>query len=157
MKKMMKKLTVLALALMMVLVTVPAEPVQAAPDYTGTYVKKYKAKGYKKSSWPRYCVTINQVKGKKIRFQIHKYGLDGIYVYYIENIDAKIKNKTVSFKWKDSWGNKGKGTMKLSKNEVKLKMKQTRTGRWPNRSTLDTDGRYITIPKKNKNAKTIKW
>lgn len=155
MKKIMKKLTVLALALMMVLVTVPAEPVQAAPKYTGTYVKRYKVKGHDKSAWPTHAVIINRVKGKNIRFQIEKFGLNGNYIYATKVINAKIKDKTVSFKWKDTWGNKGKGTLKLYKNKVKLKMVQTKTSKW-NRSTLETDG-YVTFPRRNGNTTLTKW
>ena len=75
------------------------------------------------------------------------------YLYSnITPITAKRKGNTVSFKWKDTWGNSGTGTLKLYKGYVKLKVKQTYTARW-NRSTLDTSGKYMKIYRKSGNTK----
>lgn len=49
-------------------------------------------------------------------------------------------------------GNSGTGTLKLYKGYVKLKVKQTHNARW-NRSTLDTNGKYMKIYRKSGNTK----
>ena len=86
------------------------------------------------------------------KVQLEKLGVNGSPIYATAPITAKRKGNTVSFKWKDTWGNSGTGTLKLYKGYVKLKVKQTYTARW-NRSTLDTSGKYMKIYRKSGNTK----
>ena len=97
-------------------------------------------------------VIVNKVTSTKVRLQLEKLGVNGSPIYATAPITAKRKGNTVSFKWKDTWGNSGTGTLKLYKGYVKLKVKQTYTARW-NRSTLDTSGKYMKIYRKSGNTK----
>ena len=54
-------------------------------------------------------------------------------------ISARLKNNKASFSWKDSWSNKGKGTITISKSIVTINMEETKTAEG-NRSSLSTDG-----------------
>lgn len=101
---------------------------------------------------PSYSVIVNKVTSTKVRLQLEKLGVNGSPIYATAPITAKRKGNTVSFKWKDTWGNSGTGTLKLYKGYVKLKVKQTYTARW-NRSTLDTSGKYIKIYRQSGNTK----
>lgn len=101
---------------------------------------------------PSYSVIVNKVTSTKVRLQLEKLGVNGSPIYATAPITAKRKGNTVSFKWKDTWGNSGTGTLKLYKGYVKLKVKQTHTARW-NRSTLDTGGKYMKIYRKSGNTK----
>lgn len=101
---------------------------------------------------PSYSVIVNKVTSTKVRLQLEKLGVNGSPIYATAPITAKRKGNTVSFKWKDTWGNSGTGTLKLYKGYVKLKVKQTYTARW-NRSTLDTSGKYMKIYRKSGNTK----
>ena len=94
----------------------------------------------------------NKVTSTKVRLQLEKLGVNGSPIYATAPITAKRKGNTVSFKWKDTWGNSGTGTLKLYKGYVKLKVKQTYTARW-NRSTLDTSGKYMKIYRQSGNTK----
>lgn len=146
---------VCGLILVLVLSIFPVYPVQAATKYTGRYCKTYKVKGIKASSRPAYTVIINKVKNKKIKFQVSYTGVNASPIYDTI-VTAKLKNKTASFKWKDSWGNSGTGKIKLYKKYIKIKMKQTKTAEG-NRASLDTGGKYIKINKKSNNKKMYTW
>ncbi len=151
----MKKIITCSLVLALVLAIFPVFQVEAAPKYTGTYYKKYKT-GEKLTAQPMYSVTINKIKNKKIKFQVAYFGRNASPFYETNIITAKLKNKTASFKWKDSWGNSGTGKLKLGKGYVKIKMKQTKNSKW-NRATLDTQKKYLKIRKKNNNKKVSSW
>lgn len=101
---------------------------------------------------PSYSVIVNRVTSTKVRLQLEKLGVNGSPIYATAPITAKRKGNTVSFKWNDTWGNSGTGTLKLYKGYVKLKVKQTHNARW-NRSTLDTNGKYMKIYRKSSNTK----
>ena len=94
----------------------------------------------------------SNITSTKVRLQLEKLGVNGSPIYATAPITAKRKGNTVSFKWKDTWGNSGTGTLKLYKGYVKLKVKQTYTARW-NRSTLDTSGKYMKIYRQSGNTK----
>lgn len=147
----MKKIITSCLIFILVLTVFPICEVQAAAKYTGTYYKTYKV-NQKVTSKPTYSVTINKVKNKKIKFQVLYVGINASPYYETNVITAKLKNKTASFKWNDSWGNSGTGKIKLGKGYIKIKMKQTKKAEW-NRATLDTQGKYIKLKKKNNNNK----
>ena len=151
----MKKFIARSLVFALILTVLPVCQAEAAPKYTGTYYKEYKTEE-KVLSQPTYGITINKIKNKKIKFQISYAGRNASPIYETNIITAKLKNKTASFKWKDSWGNSGTGKLKLYNGYVKLKMKQTKTAKW-NRSTLDTQGKYIKINRKSDNKKVYSW
>ena len=83
-------------------------------------------------------------------------GINASPLYETKVITAKLKKKTASFKWEDSWGNSGTGKIKLYKGYIKIKMKQTKTSSW-NRATLDTEGKYKKLKKKSNNKKVFPW
>lgn len=151
----MKKIITSSMILALILTMFPICEVQAASKYTGSYYKTYKVEG-RISYPPTYGVTINKVKNNKAKFQVTYLGRNASPLYETNVITAKIKNKTVSFKWKDTWGNSGTGKLRLYNGYVKIKMKQTKTAEW-NRSTLDTQGKYIKINKKSNNKKIDSW
>ena len=125
----------------------------ASGKYTGTYTKTWSvSSNMTVTIKPSYSVIVNKVTSTKVRLQLEKLGVNGSPIYATAPITAKRKGNTVSFKWKDTWGNSGTGTLKLYKGYVKLKVKQTYTARW-NRSTLDTSGKYMKIYRQSGNTK----
>ena len=119
----------------------------------GTYTKTWSvSSNMTVTIKPSYSVIVNKVTSTKVRLQLEKLGVNGSPIYATAPITAKRKGNTVSFKWKDTWGNSGTGTLKLYKGYVKLKVKQTYTARW-NRSTLDTSGKYMKIYRQSGNTK----
>ena len=143
MKKSLKRIAAVFLAIMITVTLY--QPAQAASGkYTGTYTKTWSVSS-------NMTVTIKP-SYSKVRLQLEKLGVNGSPIYATAPITAKRKGNTVSFKWKDTWGNSGTGTLKLYKGYVKLKVKQTHTARW-NRSTLDTGGKYMKIYRKSGNTK----
>ena len=151
MKKTMRHMLILVL----ILTILPVYPVQAAVKYPGTYAKTTKLKA-KLDVHPTYSVTINKVKNNKIKFQVTYVGINASPLYETKVITAKLKKKTASFKWEDSWGNSGTGKIKLYKGYIKIKMKQTKTSSW-NRATLDTEGKKKKLKKKSNNKKVFPW
>lgn len=151
MKKIFKHMAVILLA---VIITVTfIQPVQAAPTrYTGTYTKVWSVSSGYVTINPQYAVIINKVTNKKVILQLEKVGKNASPFYATAPITGTRKGNTVTFKWKDTWGNSGNGTLKLYKGYIKLKVNQTKTAKW-NRSSLSTDGKYMKIYKKNNNTK----
>ena len=151
-KRIFSRLLFLMLAIMITVTLY--QPVQAASGkYTGTYTKTWSvSSNMTVTIRPSYSVIVNKVTSTKVRLQLEKLGVNGSPIYATAPITAKRKGNTVSFKWKDTWGNSGTGALKLYKGYVKLKVKQTYTARW-NRSTLDTSGKYMKIYRKSGNTK----
>ena len=151
-KRIFSRLLFLMLAIMITVTLY--QPTQAASGkYTGTYTKTWSvSSNMSVTIKPSYSVIVNKVTSTKVRLQLEKLGVNGSPIYATAPITAKRKGNTVSFKWKDTWGNSGTGTLKLYKGYVKLKVKQTHTARW-NRSTLDTGGKYMKIYRKSGNTK----
>lgn len=155
--KIWEKAEIVMMALLLLVVMIPAGSVQAASK-TGQYQKKYKAQvSFPIWNDPAYGVAVNRIKKGKVRFQISRAGVNGSPIYNSNIIKAKLKNNKASFQWKDTWGNSGIGKLKLFNGYVKLKIKQTCTARW-NRSTLDTGGKFVKM-KKISNSKQLfdKW
>lgn len=154
MKKLLKRMTAILLAVMITATFI--QPVQAASTkYTGTYTKVWSVSvGYTVKLNPRYSVIVNKVTSKKMVFQIERLGINGSPLYTTAPITATRKGNTANFKWKDTWGNSGNGTLKLYNGYVKVKVKQTQSSRW-NRSTLDTSGKYMKIYKKSNSNKLM--
>ena len=137
-----KRFSRLLFLMLTIMITVTFyQPAQAASGkYTGTYTKTWSvSSNMTVTIKPSYSVIVNKVT-------------NGSPIYATAPITAKRKGNTVSFKWKDTWGNSGTGTLKLYKGYVKLKVKQTYTARW-NRSTLDTSGKYMKIYRQSGNTK----
>ena len=150
-----KRFSRLLFLMLTIMITVTFyQPAQAASGkYTGTYTKTWSvSSNMTVTIKPSYAVIVNKVTSTKVRLQLEKLGVNGSPIYATAPITAKRKGNTVSFKWKDTWGNSGTGTLKLYKGYVKLKVKQTYTARW-NRSTLDTSGKYMKIYRKSGNTK----
>ena len=152
MKKLLKRMAAILLAVIITATFI--QPVQAASTkYTGTYTKVWSVSaGYTVTLKPRYSVIVNKVTSTKIRFQLEKLGINGSPIYVTAPITATRKGNSANFKWKDTWGNSGSGTLKLYNGYVKVKVKQTKTAKW-NRNSLDTNGKYMKIYKKNNNTK----
>lgn len=155
-KKKLKGVALLLTLLLAAALLMPV-PANAATKYTGTYMKVWKTSSPYRTTEinPSYAVTINKLKKKKAILQISYCGVNGSPLYETKIITAKRSGKKLTFKWEDSWCNKGKGTIKLYKGYLKIKMKQTYTAKW-NRSTLRTKG-YMKIKKKNNKTKLYKW
>lgn len=102
------------------------------------FVGSYSATGKKpkaKNGW--YGMRVRNIKKGKITFQIDKGGLNGSPLYMTKIVKAKIKKNKASFKWTDTWGNKGKGTIILKKkHKIVLSMKTTKSSGY-NRSSLN--------------------
>jgi hypothetical protein len=73
---------------------------------------------------PSTSLVVTSIKGKKISFVMEYYGINGSPIYQTNTITATLKNNKVSkFKWKDSWGNSGTGSLKFSAKKVTVTMK----------------------------------
>ncbi len=110
--------------------------------YVGHYIKYYSRE---KNNELFISVDIKKVANGKVTFRVVKAGRGGSILYDTPYITAKLKNKKASFKWEDSHLNRGKGTLALGSNKVKLKMKETKHG--ASSYSLDTGGE-ITLKKK---------
>ena len=153
MNKNLKRIIIIFLSIVITIVF--SLPIQAASSkYAGTYTKV----GYVSSSnitvnlKPCYSVIVNKVTNKKVTLQLEKLGINASPFYATYPITGNRKGNTVTFKWRDTWGNSGTGTLKLYNGYVKLKVKQVQSSRW-NRSTLDTHGKYMKIYRKSSSTK----
>ena len=133
---------------------------EAKVGASGIYAKLYEpvsgASASQLRSWgywykPNYVVKIKSFKKNVLRFAIGYTGANATPVYTSDSISCTVKNGKASFKYADSWSNKGKGTIKLGKGFVKVKAAQTSAAR-SNRGTLATGGRYITLKKMSKGS-----
>lgn len=92
---------------------------------------------------PCYIFQLENVSGGKATFSLHRLGRNCSPYYYTESITAPISAVgTCSFKWSDSWGNRGTGTFTLSngiQGGVHLSITETDQASG-NRSSLDTNG-----------------
>ena len=110
-----------------------------------------KVKGYKKvtSTHGAYYLTIKKITKKgKIQFLLERLGRNGSPIYMADT-SGTIRGKKVSFKYKDTWGNEGKGTLILNSNKtLTLTTKTTKLSSW-NRGTLEvTKGIFAWYRKK---------
>ncbi len=110
---------------------------RGAIEYTGEYVTYYGKKA--SDTAPCYGVNIESVESGYITFTVFKLGRNASPYYVTDLISARLKNNKASFSWKDSWSNKGKGTITISKSIVTINMEETKTAEG-NRSSLSTDG-----------------
>lgn len=142
-KKIYSKLICLfALTAAAMLTVIPAMEVQAAPQ-TGTYQKRY-------ARTTNDCcrtVIIKKITKKRVVFQMLYDQNIPPRLAHSERIIGKRKGNTVTFNYKDiSWGEKGKGTMKLSKKYVKIKAVKTGTiGSWHQGAWIGTAGKWYKL------------
>ncbi len=91
-------------------------------DYIGTYNKTG-------SGTSEYQVVIESIKNGKVTFGVrYTFGREGSHIYSTNKIKASVDGKKAKFKWTDSWGNSGTGTLHfVKKHSIKLEMKQTKS------------------------------
>lgn len=88
-----------------------------------------------------FLTVLNRSK-THIRFVIEHYGVDGSPMYYTNVIRVRAtKNQTYTFRWKDSWFNKGTGRITFKKGKAVIEMKYTERSRfnrwdWPKKMTI---------------------
>jgi hypothetical protein len=70
-----------------------------------------------------YSIDILEKSKTRVSFTITAYSESGMTVS-VEVNNSKISNEKSTFKYTDSWGNKGKGTIYFSKKTVYLKLKE---------------------------------
>lgn len=120
--------------------------VEAKTVKAKNYVGVYYMKGGQKNPTERYGaynIIIKKIKNGYVTFYVSEIGSNYSPIYETDMLKAKIKNGKASFKWNDSWGNSGKGTILFVKrHRLKLNMKQTQSSDF-NRSTLDTNGKKV--------------
>lgn len=127
--------------------TTTTQPTQAPVDYAvfcGRYSDTDTVEG------PCYTVNITRVDNatKEIELSIGFVGKNSSPIYNTEVIIATVtEDHTVNFEWKDSWSNKGDGTLVLNPDDsstVQLMMTVTEEAE-VNRATLSTNGQYKTL------------
>ena len=115
----LKRFCLLAFLLFAIL-AIPSMDAQAAKvkPKTGTYIKRFHGEGFDAYG----TVIIKKITKKDVTFQFCYESV--LKVSYSRKIVGKRKGSTVTFQYKDmSWGEKGKGTMKLANNYIKIKAK----------------------------------
>lgn len=130
--KMKKRCSIIILAMMFCcLFQITATAKVKEGIYQKVYTPQTPVKVYVK---PFDGLAVLKVHGGKIKFLIDHGGVNGSPYYSTPVITAKIKNgKVKRFKWKDSWGNSGTGSMTFKKNKVTIKMntkKIAKINRW---------------------------
>ncbi|MCD8018279.1 MAG: hypothetical protein LUF92_01450 [Clostridiales bacterium] len=135
-----KILTMIRMGLLMVLfmaiLLIPSTKIHAA-SRTGTYQKHFTSSS---SSWDSYrTVVIKKITKKKVVFQIQYATLSK--EAYTKKIVGKRTGNKVTFTYYDAgWGERGKGTMKLSKNYIKIKTTTTSGSGF-----IGTSGKYFKL------------
>lgn len=151
-RKMKQKVFCLLAILSLLTLLLPTEEAQAAAR-TGVYKKHFVGSGAESYR----TVIIKKITKKQVVFQIlydrsNPYKLAGT-----QKIVGKRKGNTVTFQYKDTgWGEKGKGTMKLSRNYVKIKTKTTgKIGAYPSGAWIGTDGKWFKLKRVSASKKFI--
>lgn len=144
-KRHFKMLCLLTLLLCAALV-IPSMDVQAAKikPKTGTYEKHF----INQYSDSYRTVVIKKITKKTVTFQIWYTSLSKEAI--TNKIVGKRKGNTVTFTYQDDgWHEKGKGTMKLHNNYIKIKTKSTGN----TAGFIGTDGKYFKLKRKNSSKK----
>ncbi len=105
-------------------------------NFAGTYYRKGMNKEVS-STAGAYHVTINKITGAgKVVLALTYMGRNYSPLYQTNKITAQINGKKASFKWKDTWGNSGTGTITFDKRrQITLTVKETKNSGY-NRGTL---------------------
>ena len=98
---------------------------------------------------PAYSLSIKKITKKgKITFQIEYSGKNWSPIISSNTIKGKIKGNKVKFKWKDSWGCSGTGTLKFNKNgTLRLKMIEKKHNDSARGTLATSNGKYATMRK----------
>lgn len=143
---MKQKCNILLLSLLLLIYFFPIKA-SAAPR-TGTFQKHFvgeNADSYR-------TVVVKKITKKKVTFQIQYARSNPYKLACTEKIVGRRKGNTVKFKYKDSWGVSGKGTMKLSKNYIKIKTTDTK-----GLGFIGTDGKYFKLKRVSGNKKFVSY
>ncbi len=129
-----KKHLNLFLLLLVMICALPLNVQAASKARTGVYQKSYKVSGPWASGVrrkPTTSLVVTKLTKKKVSFVVEHYGINGSPLYQTNTITAPLKkNKVAKFKWEDSWGNKGTGSLFFSKNKVQVKMKVKKSSKF---------------------------
>jgi hypothetical protein len=106
-------------------------------NFVGTYYMK----GFDKTANEEhgaYNVTIGKLKKSgDLTLYISYIGRNYSSICVTDVIKTRVKGNKATFKWKDSWGNKGKGIITLTKkHRFNLTMKETKSSEF-NRVSLE--------------------
>lgn len=97
---------------------------------------------------PEYGIIIKKIKKNKVKFFISYIGTNWSPLIETKEITAKIKGNKAKFKWRDSWGCSGTGTLKFMKSGILyLKVVEKKTAEGV-RGTLSTKDGYNIVYKK---------
>lgn len=150
-KKNQRLLCFLVLASLLAIL-VPARQVQAAAR-TGTYKKHFVGMGAESYR----TVVIKKITKKQVVFQILYDRTNPYRNACTQKIVGKRKGNTVTFQYRDAgWGEKGKGTMKLSRKYVRIKTTTTggfgpyQWGAW-----IGTQGKWFKLKRVSASKKFI--
>ncbi len=151
-RKMKQKILCLLAILSLLTLLLPAEEVQAAAR-TGTYKKHFVGGGAESYR----TVIIKKITKKQVVFQILYDRSNPYRNACTQKIVGKRKGNTVTFQYKDTgWGEKGKGTMKLSRNYVKIKTTTTgKIGAYPSGAWIGTGGKWFKLKRISASKKFI--
>lgn len=126
-------------------------------NFVGTYYLKgsYKTANEKHGA---YNVTIGKLtKSGDMTLYISYVGQNYSPLYETSVIKTKVKGNKATFKWEDSWGNKGKGTITLTKkHRFNLTMKVTKESDY-NRASLEVKNRTFLYCSKSHDLSSVGW
>lgn len=100
--------------------------------------KKYAKTGYQYLRSDRgTALTVLKVSGNKIRFMLSYSSYNGGRIGGTNTISATLKgNKVSHFRWRDSNGESGTGSLSFGNKKVTVKMRGSRNKYWPTNSTF---------------------
>jgi uncharacterized secreted protein with C-terminal beta-propeller domain len=153
MKTKKKSMILCFFLVLMCLFSVNAQAATQAKE--GIYKKVYTpSASFQVYMKPSTSLVVTKIKAKKISFVVEYYGINGSPIYQTNTITATLKNNKVSkFKWKDSWGNSGTGSLKFSGKKVTVAMKTLQYAQfnrwgWSSKVTLTYSRKLTTKQKK---------
>lgn len=90
-----------------------------------------------------YAVRFTKTSTSSLKFSVTLVTKNFNAYYKTSTITASVKDNKASFSWKDNWGNKGTGTIKLKTSErISLTMKETYRAAY-NKATLKCSSRIL--------------
>lgn len=111
--------------LLVLLCMLPVSAQAATKAKKGVYQKTYTPNAsFRVVYKPCDALIVTKISGKKISFVVEHSGVNGSPLYQTNTITATLKNNKVSkFKWKDTWGNSGTGSIKFAGKKATITMK----------------------------------
>jgi hypothetical protein len=126
-------------------------------NFVGTYYMKgfYKDANEEHGA---YNVTIGELKKSgNMTLYISYLGRNYSPIYGTNVIKTKLKGNKATFKWKDSWGNKGKGSITLTKkHRFNLTVKVTKKSEF-NRASLEATNKTFLYYDKWHDLSSVEW